>query len=91
MGRLDGRVALVTGGGRKNPTLMAEIAKRCAVEVVDADALGLRGDAIEAELFALLAMRTMRRLPSSFPTTTGATEPTIAGIVAKARAKASAH
>lgn len=79
------------GGGRKNPTLMAEIAKRCAVEVVDADALGLRGDAIEAELFALLAMRTMRRLPSSFPTTTGATEPTIAGIVAKARAKASAH
>ncbi|SMC74462.1 anhydro-N-acetylmuramic acid kinase [Fulvimarina manganoxydans] len=78
------RRLVACGGGRKNPTLMAEIAKRGRVEVVDADALGLRGDAIEAELFALLAMRTMRGLPSSFPTTTGAAEPTVAGVIAKA-------
>ncbi|MEE2950649.1 MAG: anhydro-N-acetylmuramic acid kinase [Pseudomonadota bacterium] len=78
------RRLVACGGGRKNPTLMAEIAKRSRVEMVDADALGLRGDAIEAELFALLAMRTMRGLPSSFPTTTGAAEPTVAGIIAKA-------
>ncbi|MCK5933127.1 MAG: anhydro-N-acetylmuramic acid kinase [Fulvimarina manganoxydans] len=78
------RRLVACGGGRKNPTLMAEIAKRGRVDVVDADALGLRGDAIEAELFALLAMRTMRGLPSSFPTTTGAAEPTVAGVIAKA-------
>ena len=44
------------------------------VEAVPAEAVGWRGDAIEAEV-ALLAVRVMRGLPISFPTTTGAPRP----------------
>ncbi len=72
------------GGGRRNPALMQALAQRSGVEPVAAEALGWRGDAIEAECFAFLAMRTRRGLPSSFPTTTGAACPIIAGRIAGA-------
>lgn len=62
---------LVSGGGRKNPTLMGEIASRTGCELVDVDEVGLRGDAIEAEAFAFLSARRLRGLPTSFPSTTG--------------------
>jgi anhydro-N-acetylmuramic acid kinase len=41
------------------------------VPVRTAEAVGWRGDAIEAEAFAYLAARTARGLPISFPGTTG--------------------
>ena len=62
---------LVCGGGRKNPALMDALRDRATVEAVPIEAAGLRGDAIEAECFAFLAMRTLRGLPISFPGTTG--------------------
>src|SRR3546814_6099417 len=62
---------IVCGGGRKNPTLMAELARRADVQALAAEAVGLRGDAIEAECFAFLAMRKIHDLPISFPETTG--------------------
>ncbi|MFN9008572.1 MAG: anhydro-N-acetylmuramic acid kinase [Hyphomonadaceae bacterium] len=74
---------VVAGGGRKNPVLMAEIAARCGVSVVDADTIGLRGDAIEAECFALLAVRSARGLPLSFPGTTGVMGPTTGGVISR--------
>lgn len=73
---------VVCGGGRRNPTLMDEIGKRAGVEAVPAEAVGWRGDAIEAECFALLAVRVLRGLPISFPTTTGAPEPLRGGKLA---------
>lgn len=76
---------VVCGGGRKNPTLMREIGRRARVEVVNADAIGWRGDAIEAEAFAFLAVRVLDGLPLSFPTTTGVSAPTIGGRIARAR------
>ena len=60
---------------------MSMIAERAGVETVDADALGLRGDAIEAEAFAFLAARVLAGLPTSYPSTTGVTEPTLGGRV----------
>ncbi|WP_085338763.1 anhydro-N-acetylmuramic acid kinase [Aquidulcibacter paucihalophilus] len=75
---------VVAGGGRKNPVLMAEIAARCGVQVLDADTIGLRGDAIEAECFALLAVRSARGLPLSFPGTTGVDRPTAGGVMSRA-------
>src|SRR3546814_17886661 len=54
---------IVCGGGRKNPTLMAELARRADVQALAAEAVGLRGDAIEAECFAFLAMRKIHDLP----------------------------
>ena len=77
------RVLIVSGGGRRNPALMAAISARGGCEVVAAEAVGWRGDAIEAEAFAYLAARTRRGLPISFPGTTGAPQPMTGGIVAE--------
>ena len=72
---------LVCGGGRHNPSLMREIAQRAGVTVEPVESVGWRGDAIEAECFAYLAMRTLRGLPSSFPQTTGTASALCAGTV----------
>ncbi len=72
----------VSGGGRHNPTLMTMLAERAKVEVQPAETLGWRGDAVEAECFAFLAVRVLRGLPISFPTTTGAPEPMTGGQLA---------
>jgi anhydro-N-acetylmuramic acid kinase len=77
---------VVCGGGRRNPSLMAALHARTGLAVVDADALGLRGDAVEAELFALLAVRALRGLPISFPSTTGAPRPLSGGRLARPQA-----
>ena len=73
---------IVCGGGRHNPAIMAMLASRANVEAVPAEAVGWRGDAIEAECFAFLAVRIQRGLPISFPTTTGAPRPLQGGRLA---------
>jgi len=73
---------VVCGGGRHNPVLMQELNKRANVEVVLSDAIGLRGDMVEAECFAFLGVRVLRALPISFPSTTGVRAPLIGGRVA---------
>jgi anhydro-N-acetylmuramic acid kinase len=73
---------IVCGGGRRNPVLMDMLRERAAVRCELAEAVGWRGDAIEAECFAFLAMRVLRGLPISFPTTTGAPAPMCGGRVA---------
>ncbi|TCD14065.1 anhydro-N-acetylmuramic acid kinase [Oricola cellulosilytica] len=75
---------VVCGGGRRNPTMMRDIAERAGVEAVPAEAVGLRGDAVEAECFAYLAMRSVWRLPISYPHTTGVEEPKTGGVLASA-------
>lgn len=72
---------VVCGGGRHNPAIMAMLEARAGVQAVSADSLGLRGDAIEAECFAFLAVRVLRGLPISFPTTTGAPRPMTGGVL----------
>ena len=51
---------------------MAMIAEACNAEIIDGDSLGWRGDAIEAEGFAYMALRNRLGLAISFPTSTGA-------------------
>jgi anhydro-N-acetylmuramic acid kinase len=76
------RRLILCGGGRHNPTLMAMLATRAAVQADPAEAVGWRGDAIEAECFAFLAARVMRGLPISFPATTGVAQPMTGGRLA---------
>ena len=71
----------VCGGGRRNPALMDALRRRARVEAVPAEGLGWRGDAIEAECFAFLAVRCLRGLPISYPGTTGVPEPMTGGTV----------
>jgi anhydro-N-acetylmuramic acid kinase len=61
----------VCGGGRHNPALMAAIAAKLN-DVKPVETLGWFGDAIEAQAFAYLAVRSLKRLPLTLPTTTGA-------------------
>ncbi len=66
---------IVSGGGRRNPVLMAALPGPAE----PAEALGWDGDALEAEAFAYLAARKLRNLPASFPGTTGCPAPMTAG------------
>ena len=70
---------LVTGGGRRNATLMRMLADALAAPVEPIEAIGADGDALEAQAFALLAVRSLCGLPISFPTTTGVPEPMCGG------------
>ena len=70
---------IITGGGRKNPELMRRIAAHTKAPVKNIDDLGWNGDALEAQAFAYLAVRSKLGLPLSLPTTTGVPEPTRGG------------
>ena len=70
---------LVTGGGRRNPVIMARLSARLGVPCDPVEALGWEGDALEAQAFAFLAMRSRRALPLSLPTTTGVAAPATGG------------
>lgn len=74
------RLWIVTGGGRRNPKLMAELVRRVGGKITAAESLGWRGDDIEAEAFAYLAVRHLKDLPLSWPTTTGVPRPMPGGI-----------
>ena len=72
---------LVTGGGRRNPTLMRRLSDLLDVPVVPVEETGWDGDALEAQAFAFLAVRSLRGLPLSLPSTTGVAAPTRGGTL----------
>jgi anhydro-N-acetylmuramic acid kinase len=70
---------VIAGGGARNLTLLAAIAEETRGKVVTAASLGWDSDALEAQAFAFLAVRSLRKLPLTFPTTTGAPHPLTGG------------
>ncbi|APZ54253.1 anhydro-N-acetylmuramic acid kinase [Salipiger abyssi] len=74
---------LVTGGGRKNPVMMAMLAAGLDCPVEPVEAVGLDGDMLEAQAFAHLAVRVMRGLPISAPETTGVAAPVSGGRISR--------
>jgi len=75
---------IVTGGGRRNPTLVGMVADEVGVPVVSAEALELDGDATEAQAWAYLAVRSLNGLAITFPGTTGVEAPLHGGVLARA-------
>lgn len=75
---------VASGGGRRNETLMLEIAKRVGAPVRPAEAFDLDGDGLEAEAWAFLAVRSRLGLPITFPGTTGVAEPATGGVLVDA-------
>jgi anhydro-N-acetylmuramic acid kinase len=73
---------LVCGGGRKNLAIMARLRKAFAVPVDAVEAVGWDGDALEAQCFGFLAVRSLRGLPLSLPGTTGVAAPMPGGRLA---------
>ncbi|MBE0414587.1 anhydro-N-acetylmuramic acid kinase [Yoonia sp.] len=72
---------LVTGGGRKNPVIMAQLAARLPCRVDPVEVAGLDGDMLEAQAFAYLAVRSARGMPISAPAITGVNAPMTGGHV----------
>jgi anhydro-N-acetylmuramic acid kinase len=81
---------IIAGGGARNQTLMQMLAERLApASIESADQVGWSGDALEAQAFAYLAVRRLRGLPITFPTTTGAPRPLVGGVIATPRTPSS--
>ena len=76
---------LVCGGGRYNATMMAMLAHALPVPVERVEAVGWNGDAMEAEAFAFLAVRSLRAMPLSLPSTTGVPSPLTGGVLRRPR------
>ena len=78
---------LVCGGGRHNKTLINKIknnlTKEIKLELIDD--YKINGDFIESQAFAFLAIRSILKLPISFPNTTGCKSPTSSGTVVKSK------
>lgn len=73
----------ITGGGRHNPALMKAL-KAKLPNVYAVESLGWTGDALEAQAFAFLAVRSLKGLALSLPTTTGAARAVTGGAYYKA-------
>lgn len=76
---------VLAGGGWNNPVITAKLKEYLIkklgedIEVVKADQIGWDGKYMEAEIFAFLAARSLHGLPLSYPETTNARVPTLAG------------
>ncbi len=71
---------VLTGGGAKNPTLVARIAALLSpLPMVDGDELGVDPEAKEAVAFAVLAWAHLRGIPANLPSATGAAGPRVLG------------
>jgi anhydro-N-acetylmuramic acid kinase len=75
---------IVAGGGARNRTLVKMLKARLAPATVEtADEIGWSADALEAQAFAYLAVRTLNGLPYTYPTTTGVARPMSGGVIAR--------
>ena len=73
---------VICGGGRRNPEIMKSLVKKLP-NVKTAEDFGFDGDAMEAEAWAYLAVRSLKGLPLTFPGTTRVSAPLTGGVLAK--------
>ncbi len=78
------KLVVLGGGGGHNLTLRWQLMQLLPCGLVLAETLGWSGDALEAQAFAYLAVRRLKNLPITFPTTTGVAEPLPGGLIAGA-------
>jgi anhydro-N-acetylmuramic acid kinase len=79
--------AIITSAGHlpNPPKIMGDLARLAGEQgagVLTAETAGFDGDAMEAEAWAYLAVRSARGLPLTFPGTTGVREPATGGVLA---------
>ena len=73
---------ILAGGGWNNPVILSELKARLGTSnVMTATEAGWNNAALEAQIFAYLAVRSLKGLPLSFPNTTGVSEPTSGGVI----------
>lgn len=76
---------VICGGGRHNDCLMEWLQTYLQTPTCKAEDVNWRGDDLEAEAFAFLAVRSYLGLPLSLPSTTGVKAPCSGGILYEAR------
>jgi anhydro-N-acetylmuramic acid kinase len=77
---------IVSGGGARNPALLARIAARLPQARVElSDAMGIPAEAKEAMAFAVLGYETLRGRAANEPLATGASHAVVLGAIAPCR------
>ena len=76
---------LICGGGRKNKVLIEKIKENLSDEINFKliDDYKINGDFVESQAFAFLAIRSLLKLPITFPNTTGCKKPSLGGDLIK--------
>lgn len=79
---------LVVGGGRKNSFMMESLAAALSalnphLAFYGEEEAAVQSDFIEAQAFAYMAVRSLKKLPISFPGTTGVAAPMTGGKLSK--------
>ncbi len=75
---------VICGGGRRNPVLMKDLRgllEPLGQKVRTAEEAGIDGDIVEAEAWAYMAVRSLRGLAITWPTTTRAPQPMTGGVL----------
>jgi anhydro-N-acetylmuramic acid kinase len=81
---------ILAGGGWNNPVIRSELQKRlhakfgAKIKIVTAEEAGWHSKALEAQIFAYLAVRSLKNLPISLPSTTRVPEPMSGGEIHEA-------
>ena len=76
---------LVCGGGRHNAAMMQGLADALSCPVDPVEEVGLNGDMLEAQAFAFLAVRVVRKMSTSGPMTTGVAAQVGGGRISRPR------
>lgn len=76
---------IIAGGGARNKEIMRYIREGVGnhAQVMTADQAGFDGDMMEAEAWAYLAVRSLKGLPLTFPSTTGCREAVTGGVLVR--------
>ena len=75
---------LVCGGGRKNKYLLETIKKNFReINLDPIEKYKMNGDFIESQAFAFLSIRSLEKMPITFPSTTRCNEPITGGVIAE--------
>ena len=74
---------IVSGGGVNNSDVMKRLSSALPTELVHAGSLGLLPHALEAQAFGFLAVRALRELPITCPSTTGCEEPAVGARISR--------
>ena len=74
---------IICGGGRKNKVLIDVIQKNLThkTKINMIEDYGINGDFVESMAFAFLAIRSYKKLPITFPSTTNCNEPCTGGKI----------
>lgn len=78
---------ILAGGGWNNPVLVSELKKRWHTKLnsktifLFSNELGFNSQYVESQAFGYMAIRRLRDLAISFPSTTGVAQPTIGGDI----------